>query len=110
MKKFLPALGITAACAAIAISAVATGGLVQKSLLYEDIKITLEGKEIKPHDVNGNYIEPFIIEGTTYLPVRGIASALGLTVDWDDNTKTVKLNEPKSDTTLFYIRAGNVNF
>ena len=47
-------------------------------------------------DANGNYVEPFIIDGTTYLPVRGIASALGLNVGWDGATKTVLLTTPES--------------
>ena len=58
---------------------------------------------ITPRDVNGNAIEPFIIDGTTYLPVRGISSALGLGVDWDQNTHTVKLSttgtQPSAQTT-----------
>ena len=97
MKKALLALGIVAA-AAVTFSAIASNGTIQKSLLYEDIKITLDGREIKPADVNGNYIEPFIIEGTTYLPVRGVASSLGLGVDWDGDTSTVILDDVKPES------------
>ena len=50
----------------------------QETLYYNDIKITLDGEEITPRDGAGNVVDPFIIEGTTYLPVRGISSALGL--------------------------------
>ncbi len=64
------------------------------SLLYENIKILLDSREIKPQDATGKEVEPFIIDGTTYLPVRGIASALGLNVGWDDATKTVVLSTP----------------
>ena len=74
----------------------ATNGSVLKELLYKNIKITLDSKEITPTDANGNYAEPFIIDGTTYLPVRGISSALGLGVDWDGNTNTVKLFSDKN--------------
>lgn len=68
----------------------------QKSatLNYADIKITLDGQAIIPADANGNPVEPFIIEGTTYLPVRAVANALGLEVAWDQATKTVKLTHP----------------
>lgn len=34
-------------------------------------------------------IEPFIHNGTTYLPVRALAEALGQEVDWDQETATV---------------------
>ncbi len=72
----------------------ATNGSRVAELLYNNIKILLDGNEIIPKDANGNTIEPFIIEGTTYLPVRGIASSLGLNVGWDGATQTVTLNKP----------------
>lgn len=76
----------------VSVGAYASNGTVNKTLSYNNIKITLDGKTLTPTDAGGNYVEPFIIEGTTYLPVRGISSALGLNVDWDANTKTVKLS------------------
>lgn len=63
---------------------------------YNNIKITLNGTEITPKDVNGNVVEPFIIDGTTYLPVRAISNALGLNVDWNGETQTVILSEEES--------------
>ena len=68
---------------------------ITKEIFYKNIKIILDGAEITPTDANGTYIEPFIMDGTTYLPVRGIASALGLDVGWDGNTNTVKLSRDK---------------
>lgn len=72
----------------------ATVGSRMAELAYNSIKIMLDGKEVSPTDANGNAIEPFVIEGTTYLPVRGIASALGLEVSWNSETATVELNTP----------------
>lgn len=69
----------------------ASVSVIKKELHYDNIKITLDGNEIKPTGSDGSYVEPFIIDGVTYLPVRGIANALGLGVDWDGNTKTVLL-------------------
>ena len=48
---------------------------------------------MEPKDANGNTVEPFIIDGTTYLPVRAVSNALGLNVGWDDATSTVSLGE-----------------
>ena len=59
--------------------------------VYRDIKITINGATIAPKDANGNDVEPFIIDGTTYLPVRAICNALGLQVTWDDETSTVEI-------------------
>ncbi len=75
-------------------TAFATVGSRTVQLMYNNIKIVLNGKEITPTDANGNAVEPFIIDGTTYLPVRGVASALGMNVGWDGTTKTVTLNNP----------------
>ena len=78
----------------LATSAFATVGSRTVELFYNNIKIMINGNEVKPIDVNGNAIEPFIIDGTTYLPVRGVASALGMNVGWDDTTKTITLDNP----------------
>lgn len=60
---------------------------------YLDIKLVVNGKEVTPKDVNGNVVEPFAYNGTTYLPVRAVGEALGKTVRWDGETKTVHLGE-----------------
>lgn len=74
----------------------ATVGTITKELSYNNIKITLNGSEVTPTDASGNYVEPFIIDGTTYLPVRGIASALDLGVEWNGETNTVMLSHDKT--------------
>lgn len=63
----------------------------QLNASYNNIKITLDGKTITPKDANGAVVEPFIVDGTTYLPVRAVADSLGLGVEWDAKTQTVKL-------------------
>lgn len=62
-------------------------------ITYRDIKIVLDKKAVTPKDANGNAVEPFIYNGTTYLPVRAVASALNLEVGWDDVNSTVYLGE-----------------
>ncbi len=66
---------------------------VEVVTVYNDIKIVVEGNEVTPEDVNGNVVEPFIIDGTTYLPVRALANALGEDVSWDQATSTVYIGE-----------------
>ena len=94
MKKRNLILIVIAVLCLNAICAYATVGTRTAELLYENIKIVLDGKELVPADANGNPVEPFVIDGTTYLPVRGISSALGLNVGWNDQTKTVELSTP----------------
>lgn len=56
---------------------------------YMDIKLVIDGVEVVPKDAGGNIVEPFVVDGTTYLPVRAVGEALGKEVTWDGNTKTV---------------------
>lgn len=97
MKKLNHGLLTLLLTLALAGVAYATVGQKPATLDYTDIKISLNGTEIVPKDVNGNAVEPFAIEGTTYLPVRAVADALGLEVGWDQDTKTVILST-KSDS------------
>lgn len=75
-------------------TAMATVGTKAANLEYSNIKVTLDGTPVNLVDVNGNPVEPFIISGTTYLPVRAVAGAFGLEVDWDGATQTVLLTHP----------------
>ena len=56
---------------------------------YNDIKIAVDGTLITPKDAGGKVVEPFIIDGTTYLPIRAVSEGFGAKVDWDENMKTV---------------------
>ena len=62
--------------------------------LYRNIRIVVDDKEITPTDINGKVVEPFIIDGTTYVPLRAIGEALGKNVSWDSNTSTVNISTP----------------
>ena len=44
-------------------------------------------------------MEPFIYNGTTYLPVRAVGEALGKQVGWDGKTKTVYIGEVPGQVT-----------
>lgn len=60
---------------------------------YMGIKLVVNGVQVTPKDGNGNVVDPFIVDGTTYLPVRAVGEALGLDVNWDGETKTVYIGE-----------------
>jgi len=77
------------------VGASAYTGKVTKELTYNNISVTLDGEKLDLRDVQGNSVEPFIFDGTNYLPVRAISEALGLTVSWDGSTNTVVLRSPE---------------
>lgn len=70
-------------------AALATNGQMQKSVTYADYKITVDGQEVTPTDVNGKSTEPFAIEGSIYVPIRAISEALGCAVDYQDGTVVI---------------------
>ena len=93
MKKSIALLTTVALVALLALTVSASSNSAEKTVTYRDIKITLHGAPVTPTDADGNPTEPFIMDGTTYLPVRAIAGAMGLSVSWDDATNTVLLGE-----------------
>lgn len=94
LRSFVSGVLATVLCAGLIGTASASIGQRTMVADYQNIRITLDGKEITPTDANGNSVEPFSVDGTTYLPVRAIGSALGLGVDWDGDTGTVVLTTP----------------
>lgn len=72
------------------------------------ITVVIDGVELIPKDVNGNIVRPILQNGTTYLPVRAVAGALNLDIEWDDATKSVFINGTpenveKTDVVNVYI-------
>lgn len=91
LRSFLSGVLVSLLCAALIGSAAATVGQRTLEANYSDIKITLDGQQLTPKDATGAVVEPFTVNGTTYLPVRAVGEALGLVVDWDGSTNTVSL-------------------
>lgn len=97
LKGFITGVLVTLVLIGSIGTAMATVGTKAANLEYSNIKVTLDGAPVNLVDVNGNPVEPFIISGTTYLPVRAIAGAFGLEVDWDGATQTVILKHPSAE-------------
>lgn len=61
--------------------------------LATDFNITLNGNAWAPKDADGSDLYPLVYNNRTYLPVRAVAEALNVKVDWDAKTSTVILGE-----------------
>lgn len=61
------------------------------AILSGSIKMKLYGKDFTPQETDGTYIKPISYNGRTYLPVRALAEALNIPVEWDGPTSTVWL-------------------
>lgn len=91
MKKILSVLLALCLTLSLGVTALASNGTKDVQITYRGIRIVVNGQLVNPVDANGKSTEPFIIDGTTYLPVRAVAGALGLEVGWDNATSTVSL-------------------
>ena len=75
----------------LVVPSVAESRSEQISADYNGLKIYINGVKLAPKDANGNAVEPFIVGGTTYLPLRAIASAVGYEVKYDATGPAVYL-------------------
>jgi len=114
MKKLISLALALCLVFSLGISASATASIEKVDITYRNIKLELDGDVFIPCDENGKTVEPFIMKatGTTYLPVRALAQALGLSVGWDGKTSTVILSsdgEVKTGTDSSAFPAGDKN-
>lgn len=57
------------------------------------INYTLDGEKFVPRDMDGSVMDTIIYNGRSYVPLRAIAEALGIAVDWEGSTSTIILGE-----------------
>ena len=87
MKKKAVVLGLVGAMALGTCTVSAANGTKNISATFRNIKIVVDGKELSTS------AEPFIYNGTTYLPIRAVGEAVGKEVTWNGGTNTVYLGE-----------------
>lgn len=94
MKKEIKCF-IAGVITTVLVSSAAFAAPVGKTItaFYNGIKIYVDGNKITPKDGNGKIVEPFIYDGTTYLPVRAVSEALGKQVSWDGKSNTVYIGQ-----------------
>lgn len=90
-------LGVTLTALIVAApSAMATAMKQTIDVVYNDIKLVVDGRAVTLTDANGNVVEPFIYNGTTYLPVHAAVNAItGGTkaVEWEQETRTIYIGK-----------------
>jgi len=64
---------------------------------YRNITVFVNGTLKQARTAQGTVVEPFIVDGTTYVPLRGIAEMLGYQVTF--NPTTYRIDITGSDTT-----------
>ena len=63
--------------------------------IEDEISIVLNGEKVEYPDK-----KPFIENGRTLIPVRGLFEKMGMNLDWNDQTQTVVINNDKYQISL----------
>ncbi len=76
------------------------GTSVQKIQAYLNygIKFKVNGETWTPKDADGKVLSPVIYNGSSYLPTKALAEALGAKIDWDGATTTIIIESNVADT------------
>lgn len=95
-RKFIALLGAATLSLSI-FTPVAYAGSVTKNLkaIFNDIKVSYNGQ------IKTMTVQPFIVDGTTYVPLRAVAEIMGSNVQWANNTVYITANpttDPASET------------
>ena len=83
--------GVLIGAVSIGSIAYATTGTRSIDVIYDNIKVYKDNVLCELKDANGSVIEPFIYNGTTYMPVRGTANLADMQVTWDGANNSVYL-------------------
>lgn len=66
-------------------------------------KILIDNNEFFPKDANGDDVEIFIYNGTTYVPIRAVTELFGKTISYDGETNTISISSkemPKEEESV----------
>lgn len=65
-----------------------------KAYLNSSIGFSIDGAAYSPTDANGNKLTPITYQDSTYLPVRALADALKVPLDFDAKNNQVPIDQP----------------
>ena len=101
MKKRLIAAVLTlVVCITTAFAATA----IKKTITVDyNINLNINGKTPTLTDVDGNRVQPFTYDGTTYVPIRAVANELGADVEYFQDTNTAYINSQDDVKNLYLI-------
>ncbi|MCC8015535.1 MAG: copper amine oxidase N-terminal domain-containing protein [Eubacterium sp.] len=112
MKKFNLKSGLCGFMAGIMVTAavpvLAYNGSMNILATFKNIKIYIDGAELTPRDSAGNVLEPFIYNGSTYLPIRAVGEAVGKTVSYDANSNSVYLGNSSNSGATSYSNSQGI--
>lgn len=107
MKKRIPAVILMFTLFASSAFAVST---YSKSInVTYGITLSIDGRTPTLTDADGIEVQPFVYQGTTYVPIRAVSENLGADVSYDQNLKRAVISSNKDNEKYMYFlaQAGN---
>lgn len=102
-KGFLA--GLLVAMLASSVVTPALGALAAKTIqVYTGVDVYVNDVKVDPKDANGNPVEVFVYNGTTYLPIRAIGNALGMPVQWEGKTNSAYVGKHQGDKPAVWLK------
>lgn len=97
-------LGVLTTLMVLGLATPALAAAAQKTIqVSSGVRIYIDDMELRPTDANGNPVDVFVYNGTTYLPVRAVSEGFGKPVQWDGTTRSVYIGKHSSDTPSAYL-------
>ncbi|MBQ4556729.1 MAG: copper amine oxidase [Clostridia bacterium] len=103
-KIILPFLAGIIATILIFATAASTGLVSKMIQVFYGVDIYIDDKLLDAKDVNGNPVEAFIYNGTTYLPIRAVGEAVGKTVQWEGKNNSAYLGKHTGDKPAVWLK------
>ena len=68
------------------------------------VSIYIDDVKLNPTNVNGNPVDIFVYNGTTYVPIRAISQGFGKPVLYDSQTKNVYIGRHSADKPTVWLK------
>lgn len=72
--------------------------------VFTGVDVYVNDAKVEPKDANGNPVEVFVYNGTTYLPIRAIGNALGMPVQWEGKTNSAYVGKHQGDKPAVWLK------
>lgn len=102
MRSFLLGVCLTVLLSSLAMTSFAAGQ--SKTInVATGVNLYMDDRQVIPTDANGNPVEVFIYNGTTYIPVRAVSELFDTPIQWDGQTYGVYIGKHSSTKPAAYL-------